>query len=52
MRQVAYLPHVQAEMKDETTKRNIRKTVIFLVLLTMAILGLFVYSVIQQGPGV
>jgi hypothetical protein len=38
-------------MKDIETKRNIRRTVIALVLLTLVVLALFVYSVIKQGSG-
>lgn len=38
-------------MKDTETKRNIRRTVISLVILTLGILALFVYSVIRQGNG-
>ncbi len=38
-------------MKDTEaiTRKRIHRTVIFLVLLTLVILCLFVYSVIQQG---
>ena len=39
-------------MKDEITKRSIRRTVIALVLLVIVILAMFVYSVSMQGTGV
>lgn len=38
-------------MKDEITKRSIRRTVIALVLLVIVILVMFVYSVSMQGTG-
>lgn len=38
-------------MKDSETKRNIRRTVIALVILTAVIMIMFVYSVIRQGNG-